>query len=251
MKRSLPVAGGDGGEGRSGVGGGGGPREVAEQMTRKPGVKLNHKSLLTGVARQLDTNLCLEPTLRTPEEFMMFKEKLAAADDNKALLAVVYTDPAAATQMFKLVNSVLLTEMLDIDHGVLTDFPPTVNANFYCKIVEFAMKNCPRTLMMVTNMVVRPGHSIYPRHVLIIANQFANLGYLANRDLDASTPADEAEDLRQHGGTNQIFIRTNTICALRCQTCCTSGASGLSSWSRSWPASTQSPSSLAAQQVGS
>jgi hypothetical protein len=38
MKRSLPVAGGDGGE-RSGVEGGGGPREVADQ---NPGVKLNH-----------------------------------------------------------------------------------------------------------------------------------------------------------------------------------------------------------------
>ena len=64
-------------------------------------------------------------------------------------------------------------------------FPPDVNENIYCQIVNYAMQECPKLIALVINLVVRRENPVMPKDVLKIATHFADLCYGMNRDLDA------------------------------------------------------------------
>ena len=69
--------------------------------------------------------------------------------------------------------------------GPLVDFPPSVNANMFCDIIKFAMKEAPRTLEFHFGFVVKQGQSVRPSHVIKLAVLFANLCYATNQNLNA------------------------------------------------------------------
>ena len=168
-----------------------------EQMTLNPEVRLNHRVELSRVASLLDVKLVgndiNEETVQLDDEkkqkFEALKEKLLESRDVGEMMDILYGNPEMNMMMNKMTHDVCLGEISRIDtkKGPLTEFPPSVNTNIYCKIVEFGLQEAPITMEFYFGFVVKQGHTVRPSHVVKLATLFANLCYLTNRDLDALT----------------------------------------------------------------
>ena len=166
-----------------------------EQMTPHPDVSLNHKVELSKVASLLDEKLVSheEENDQLDEEnikkFDDLKEKLLESRDAAEMMDVLYADPVMTKMMNKVTYDVCLGEISKINtkKGPLAEFPPSVNTNIYCKIVEFGLQEAPVTMEFYFGFVVKQGHTVRPSHVVKLATLFANLCYSTNRDLDALT----------------------------------------------------------------
>ena len=117
----------------------------------------------------------------------IIKEKVASAVDMKDMLASLFGDDTVTMALTSMFNDIYLGEVskIDLHCSPLVEFPPSVNENLYCKIVQFAMDRCPKLTAMIVGLVVRREEPVMPKDVLRIATHFSNLCYGINRDLDS------------------------------------------------------------------
>jgi hypothetical protein len=180
--------------------------DMLKQLVKDPAVVLDHKQQMKEVADRLQSVLSINLPPKSEEQLEAFKEKLATAPDMKTLMRNIYSDSQAADSMMRMFTTVMTTEVADIDprRGPLSDFPPSVNANMYVDIVQYGLDNCPTTMGVVANMVVRQGKTITIKDVLVIANNFANLLFAKNRNLDALVKMRSLS--LQVGGTSDLAL---------------------------------------------
>ena len=159
---------------------------MVKLLTRDPTVKLNHRALLCQTASWLDDWLKSPLPNKSPEEFSILKEKLSESEDLESLLTVLLGDAEIHKILCSEVNDIILAELVDVDSktGPLSEFPPNINSNIYSRIAEFGMSRCPNTMAMLCKLAIKNRKSILPANVLIVANHFANLCYLTNKNLD-------------------------------------------------------------------
>jgi hypothetical protein len=102
-------------------------------------------------------------------------------------MSMLYRDKKMNSMMGRLSQDICFAEISKIDthSGPLAEFPPSVNSNMYCKVIEFAMKETPRTLEWLFHFVVKEGNTVRPSHVIKLATLFANLCFSTNRNLNA------------------------------------------------------------------
>ena len=161
-------------------------RSFVELLTRNPEILIDHRKLMSKEAKQIDAFRVCE-AYDTPPNFEDLKEQISTATDLKGLLAVMIGDDKVNDALAAVFNDIYLGEISQINsnNSPMSEFPPSVNENIYCKIVQFGMEKCPKLVAMVIGLVVRREEPVMPKDVLRIATQFANLCYGANKDLDA------------------------------------------------------------------
>ena len=159
--------------------------DTVERLTRS-GKVVDHRKLLLDACKVID-KLRLSDAYETPENFESLKMRLACSKDLKAMLQVMNSESSMQDAQEMMFSDACLAEICRVktSKGPLVDFPPSVNENVYCQIVDFALKECPRVLNFVVNMVVRRGEPVLPSHVFKITTLFSSICHVANQDLDA------------------------------------------------------------------
>lgn len=178
-------------EGREGLG------FWVKQLTPDPENRVDHQAELCRTATKLheslvideDSDVTMSPgdlELRM-ERFRLLRKKLTESADPQSMMSVLYEDKEMNKLMCQLTQHICFTEIskLDTTKGPLGEFPPAISANWYCKMIEFAMEKLPVTLEHHFGFVVKAGHTVRPSHVIKLATLIANLCYSTNRDLDA------------------------------------------------------------------
>ena len=160
------------------------PRSVVELLTRDPNKLTEHPKLLSNMAKQVDASRP-DDAYQNPSNFEDLRERLSGAADLRDIVTFLSVDQSEA--LAATFSDMCLSEvsLINTKCGPLVEFPASVNENVYCKIVEFALHNCPQLISFVINLVVRKGEPVLPSDVLKIATLFSTLCHAANHDIDA------------------------------------------------------------------
>ena len=160
-------------------------RSVVQLLTRDPEKVINHRKLLSHAAKLIDKSRIIQLNHK-PIEFDKLKQKLSDAADMKDIVNSLAEDSEGIEALRASFSDVCLTEISRIDSNCpLMEFPPSVNENIYCKIVEYGMNACPQLLSLVINLVVRKEDPVLPSDVLKVATVFSTLCYSTNQNIDA------------------------------------------------------------------
>ena len=163
-------------------------RSVVNLLTRDTDKLVDHKMLLSKMAKQLDKVRPKDP-YQSPESFENMKIKLSAAIDMREIVAILSEDQKVTEALAAMFSDICLAEVsqIDVNNGPLVEFPCSVNENVYCTIVDQGIHSCPQLMSLVINIVVRKGDPVLPSHVMKIATLFSTMCNLVNNDLDAFT----------------------------------------------------------------
>ena len=144
-----------------------------------------HETLVTD--EDFDVTMSPSDVKLRERRFTLLKKKLTESPDPESMMSVLYEDKQMNRLMCQLTQHICFTEIskLDTNKGPLAEFPPALNANWYCKMINFAMEKLPVTLEHHFAFIVKAGHTVRPSHVIKLATLIANLCYATNRDLDA------------------------------------------------------------------
>ena len=161
-------------------------RSVVQLLTRNPEVELDHRKMFSNLSKKIDA-FRPKDNFETPDNFEVLVKELSTAVDMKDLLSILSGNPEVVDSLSMMLSDLCLAEIsqIDTERGPMVEFPVSVNENCYCEIAEYGMQKCPRLMVMVINLVVRREESVLPKDVLRIATCFANLCYVANRDINA------------------------------------------------------------------
>ena len=170
--------------------GGQGLRDVVDKMvklqTKDPDVMVDHRKEVASTANLLDALISEPLPNMSNEHFEIMKRRLEEATDMDLYLGTLHADPAARAYLLHLYMDIVITEITEVDSkvGPLSEFPPNINANFYTNIIKFGLNKCPVTLSLMAHIRLRHRKTVLSGDVLAIANNFGNLLYMANKNLD-------------------------------------------------------------------
>ena len=162
------------------------PRSVVQLLTRDPEKVVDHRKLLSNTAKQVDkcraTHLIKDAT-----EFDKLKEKIYNAVDMDDIINCLTEDTEGIEALRNSFSDICLAEIskVNMQDSPLVEFPPSVNSNIYCKIVEYGMKVCPQLISLAINLAVKKEDPVLPSDVLKVATLFSTLCYSTNHNIDA------------------------------------------------------------------
>ena len=186
---------------------------MVKQLCKDPAVPLDHKKIISNSAALVDSWLNEPMPTKTQDKFEQFRARLAATQNMESLLAVLYGDLEFNQLLCHEFSNIIIAEIGDVDtkHSPLSNFPANVNTNFFCEIVNFGMKRCPRTMSLLANVAIRSRKSVMPKDILVVANAFANICYIGNNHLDSLITMRSL--MLQAGGTSDsaLDIRVSLI----------------------------------------
>jgi hypothetical protein len=161
---------------------------MVKQMSLEPGIKVSHKVELARTATSLESGFGGGTEASCNEEnFKKLQAALLACSTCEEQMAVLYGNPEMNRLMCDVTHDICFEEIIAIDAtcGVLSDFPPNVNTNFFAEIVKFGLDKAPRTVKFLYGFVVGRGEATRPTHVIKLASLFANLCHATNQNLSA------------------------------------------------------------------
>ena len=160
---------------------------MVKQMTVDPERRRDHGNELQRAAAVLESLAGRHRGDGGTLELLQLKEKLSAANSCEELLAVLHKDDMANKGIVSMVRDICFAELaqLDTSSGVLVDFPPNVNLNFFAAVIDYAMANAWRTLEFLRGFVVREGEGTRGKHVIRLAVMFSSLAFSVNQNLNA------------------------------------------------------------------
>ena len=161
-------------------------RTVVELLTRDPEKVVEHKKLLSNSAKQVDRFRHIEKNQES-NVFEGLKKKLAETKDIQDIITCIIEDEHGVKALTSSFSDLCLAEIsqIEVKNSPLSEFPPSVNENVFCKVVQFGMMTCPQLISMVINLVVKKEDPVLPSDVFKIATLFSGLCYSTNHDLDA------------------------------------------------------------------
>ena len=161
-------------------------RTVVELLTRDPEKVVEHKKLLSNSAKQVDRFRHIEKNQES-NVFEGLKKKLAETKDIQDIITCIIEDEHGVKALTSSFSDLCLAEIsqIEVKNSPLSEFPPSVNENVFCKVVQFGMMTCPQLISMVINLAVKKEDPVLPSDVFKIATLFSGLCYSTNHDLDA------------------------------------------------------------------
>ena len=119
---------------------------------------INHRKLLSACSKTMDS-FRLTDGYHSSDGFENLKSNIASSCDLRGMLIELNSNIDVVDALDLMFSDCCLMEISRIpsNRGPLVDFPVSLNTNVYCEIVEFGMKNCPRLIHFVMDMVVRRG----------------------------------------------------------------------------------------------
>ena len=157
--------------------------EVIQRLTKTKDA-LDHRKVLSNMAKNIDDFLSND-YYENPDYFSEIMDKMSSSTDLRVLLWRLSSEEKISDSLDLMFADGCLAEIsqVNVRSGPLSEFPPSINDNLYCKIVEYGMAKCPRLILFVINMVVRKGEPVLPSHVIKVATLFSTICYVANQDI--------------------------------------------------------------------
>ena len=153
-----------------------------EQLTEDPNAKhLDHHKCLLNAATQL--NSLRQQTDEINFDMEHLKAAIDDSEDKKSLLEKLWSSSGIKEYFSRREASSRLEEMMLVSslNGPLTDFPPDVNKNLYSELISFGLANCPGTMLLLVDLLIKKNTPVQEKDVLRIGFVFSILAHGISR----------------------------------------------------------------------
>ena len=153
--------------------------DILDRLSRD-GTVVNHRQLLARAASSVDGFREATGVNGNTTSICQVQKKVSNATNMRELVAIIGECESLAGPLMLMLADICLSEIccIDVRHGPLVEFPPSINENIYCKTIDFGLRKCPNLMSFVINLVVRRSDPVLPSDVLKIATLFSSICYL-------------------------------------------------------------------------
>ena len=159
----------------------------------KSGVHLDDKKILQDTVAELDAfRLGVDQTELEEVRLAEVRLQLINADSLKDMVAVVGSCPEGRLAMTRAVSDYFMQELLTLSSMEgplpLSDWPNSLNSNWFSDVVRFAAIHSPLTLSLLVRLCVKEmSRNVQERHVINVATVYSQIAMMVDKKNNALT----------------------------------------------------------------